>query len=173
MSVMAIGVGILLLLLGRRMFWVFVAGTGFAVGVLLSVELLGGQSDWVMLVVVIGLGALGALVALMAQKVAVGIGGFLAGAYLGHALATALQFAMPIWVPVIVGGILGAILLAVLFDWALIALSSLLGAAVISKNVPLTDPWPALLFIGLLVVGLAIQSRQFRRMKSPSRPKAE
>ncbi|MGE4179885.1 MAG: DUF4203 domain-containing protein, partial [Limisphaerales bacterium] len=154
-------VGIALLLFGRRLFWLFLAGVGFAVGAALSVAFLEGQSEAVRLGAAIVLGILGALVAFKAQKIAVGLGGFLAGAYLGNALWAAFQFPIPGWVAPIVGGILGAILLAALFNWTLIALSSLLGAALIVQNVAIPAPWPVPAFFGLLVVGLAVQARGY------------
>ncbi|MGE4181852.1 MAG: hypothetical protein AB7J34_18670, partial [Limisphaerales bacterium] len=116
---------------------------------------------------------LGALVAFKAQKIAVGLGGFLAGAYLGNALWAAFQFPIPGWVAPIVGGILGAILLAALFNWTLIALSSLLGAALIVQNVAIPAPWPVPAFLGLLVVGLAVQARGYSGRKSAPEKKSE
>jgi len=164
-------VGIALILFGRRLFWLFLAGTGFAVGAWLSVMFLEGQSDAVKLVAAIALGVVVALVAFKAQKIAVGLGGFLAGAYVGNALHLALPFNVPGWVAPILGGIVGAILLAALFNWALIVLSSLLGAAVIFPHVTLAPPWPIVVFIVLLIFGLSIQSRQYARRKAPAEKK--
>ncbi len=164
-------VGIALLLFGRRLFWLFLAGTGFAIGAWLSVVFLEGQSDSVKLGAAIALGVLGALVAFKAQKMAVGLGGFLAGAYVGNALWMAFQFPVPGWVAPLVGGVVGAILLAALFNWTLIALSSLLGAAVVYQNVALAPPWPVVVFLGLLVLGLSVQSRQYARRKAPAEKK--
>jgi len=164
-------VGIALILFGRRLFWLFLAGTGFAVGAWLSVMFLEGQSDAVKLVAAIALGVVVALVAFKAQKIAVGLGGFLAGAYVGNALHLAFPFNVPGWVAPIVGGILGAILLAALFNWALIVLSSLLGAAVIFPHVTLAPPWPIVVFVVLLTFGLAIQSRQYALRKAPPEKK--
>jgi hypothetical protein len=164
-------VGIALLLFGRRLFWLFLAGTGFAVGAALSAVFLKGQSESVQLGAAVVLGVLGALVAFKAQKIAVGLGGFLAGAYIGNALWTTFQFPVPGWVAPIVGGVVGAILLAALFNWALIALSSLLGAALVYQNVTLAPPWPVVVFLGLLVLGLSVQSRQYGKRKAPAEKK--
>jgi uncharacterized membrane protein YeaQ/YmgE (transglycosylase-associated protein family) len=164
-------VGVALLLFGRRLFWLFLAGTGFAIGAWLSVVFLEGQSDSVKLGAALALGVLGALVAFKAQKMAVGLGGFLAGAYVGNALWTAFQFPVPGWVAPIVGGVVGAILLAALFNWTLIVLSSLLGAALVYQNVALAPPWPVVAFFALLVLGLSVQSRQYARRKAPAEKK--
>lgn len=164
-------VGVALLLFGRRLFWLFLAGTGFAVGAWLSVVFLQGQSESVKLGAAVALGVLGALVAFKAQKMAVSLGGFLAGAYIGNALWTAFQFPVPGWVAPIVGGLVGMILLAALFNWTLIALSSLLGAALVYQNVTLAPPWPVIAFFALLVLGLSVQSRQYAGRKAPAEKK--
>lgn len=173
MSAATLFVGAMLLLLGRRLFWVFLAGTGFLLGAWLSVEFLQQQPESVRLGAAVLLGIAGIVVARMAQKVAVAIGGFLAGVYLGQALAGVYPFGGPPWLPALVGGVVGVFLLAALFDWTLIALSSLLGSAVIAQNAPLAAPWPVVLFVVLLGFGLAIQSRQYARRKKPAEKKSD
>lgn len=171
MSWVALGVGIALLLFGRRLFWLFLAGTGFAMGAWLSVEFLKGQPESVTLGAAVVLGIAGALLAFMAQKLAVRLGGFFAGAYLGNAFQVAFPLNAPGWVAPVVGGIIGALLLSALFNWALIVLSSLLGAAVVAQNVPVVSPWPVVLFVGLFLFGLVLQSRQISGGRKKSREK--
>lgn len=163
-------VGIALLLFGRRLFWVFVAGAGFTVGAVLATDLLGQRSDGTALVIAAIAGLLGALVAVYAQKVAIGLAGLLAGGYLGHALGPALEGSLPAWAVAVVGACLGAFLLAALFDWALIGLSSLLGAAVIAQSTALARPWPTVIFVLLVGVGLYIQARQRTRKRGKPEP---
>lgn len=160
-----------MLLFGRKLFWVFVAGTGFTVGTLLAAEILGPRGDGLAVSVAIVAGVAGALVALYAQKLAVGIAGFLAGAYLGHALSLAAQLEFAPWIAGVVGGVLGSLILSALFEWALMALSSLVGAAVIAQTLPLVRPWPSVIFAALLVAGIALQARQHRR-KADAPPKS-
>ncbi|MBX3747990.1 MAG: DUF4203 domain-containing protein [Verrucomicrobiae bacterium] len=159
-----------MLVLGRRLFWVFVVGTGFILGARLATELLGESAGWGWLAAVLGAGLLGALLALLAQKVAVAVAGFLAGGYLAHALVLHYRWdEAPPWVAFVVGGAVGSFLLMVLFDWALIAISSLTGAAVITEQIPVEPPWPVAVFLGLLVLGLAVQARGMRRRPAPPR----
>lgn len=162
-------VGTAMLLFGRKLFWVFVAGTGFSVGALLAAEGLGPRGDWTAVSLALLAGIAGAVVALYAQKLAVGIAGFLAGAYLGHALGQAAQFAVAPWIVGMVGGVLGSLILSALFNWALMALSSLLGAAVIAQSLPLVRPWPSLIFVALVVFGMAIQARHHARKPASSK----
>lgn len=159
-----------MLFFGRRLFWVFVAGTGFLVGALLTAHFLQGHTQpWILQVAAVGCGIAGAVLAVVAQKIAAGVGGALAGAYLSHAVAIATGGADMAWLAFLVGGVVGATLLLLLFDWALVALSSLTGAVVLAQHLPAPYPWPALAFLVLLVLGLAVQSRQLRKRSAPAK----
>ena len=63
----------------------------------------------------------------------------------------------------LVGGIVGAILLLVLFDWALIVVSSLIGAHLIQSAVVLPATGSTIVFFGLAVVGIVVQAAALRR----------
>ena len=78
--------GILLLFLGRKLFWLFVAVVGFLVGMTFAPELLPNQPDSVILVISLITGLLGALLAAMLQKLAVALAGFAAGGYIVYYL---------------------------------------------------------------------------------------
>src|SRR5262245_29252329 len=54
-------IGAALLLFGRRLFWLFVAGVGFVVAAQLATTSLRGQPQWLILVIAVGVGVLGAL----------------------------------------------------------------------------------------------------------------
>src|SRR5438045_2325393 len=119
--------GVIILFFGRKLFWLCVAAVGFAAGVELAPHIAQQPSPLLALTFALVFGFIGALLALFLQKIAIAIVGFLAGGKIGVALAAAflsnaVQF---YWLSFIVGGIIGAILLLVLFDWALIFLSSI------------------------------------------------
>src|SRR5215475_4717207 len=76
-------VGVALLLFGRRLYWVFVAGIGFLTGLEFAPEVLPGQPDWVILVAALVAALVGAIVAGMAPR-------------LSHALAFFLVIAVAI-----------------------------------------------------------------------------
>src|SRR5262250_2545012 len=65
-------VGVALLLFGRRLYWVFVAGIGFLTGLEFASEVLPGQPDWVILVAALVAALVGALLAVMAQAFLIG-----------------------------------------------------------------------------------------------------
>ncbi|MBA2585578.1 MAG: hypothetical protein H0U99_03740, partial [Chthoniobacterales bacterium] len=69
-------VGIALLLCGRRLFWLFVAALGFAAGIYLTPLVVHEAPAWLALVISLGLGALGALFALLLQRLAIAVAGF-------------------------------------------------------------------------------------------------
>lgn len=171
MTPVTIGAGVVLLLFGRRVFWLFVALTGFLAGAWIAAVLLPGRGDAVAVAVALGSGCLGALLALFAQKVAVGVGGFLAGALLGQASLPLFPPFVPGWAVMMGAGIVGAVLLLALLDGALMALSALLGASVLAQALPLL-PWAqTLAFVALALFGIVFQARRRKpRARLPDPP---
>lgn len=153
-------VGGALLVLGRKLFWLFVAAVGFAAGWAVATDLLSVQPEWLALVIALGIGVVGALVAQFVQRLAIGLAGFLAGAFLALSLVSLLHLeaAWWGWLAFLAGGILGAVLLAATFEWALIGLSSLAGAVLVAGALNLSSTMHLLVLIGLFVVGVIVQS---------------
>ena len=168
MNIIQILFGVVLLLLGRRLFWVFVAGAGFLWGLFLAREYLNFSEEWQVLLAGLAAGLLGALLAVFLQKLAIGLAGAIAGAYLMMVLFESLGTEEWSWVGLIIGAVVGCLLLIMLFDWALIVLSSLLGALVIVDAVDLERDVELLVFAGALIVGLLAQAAQ-KRGRRPRR----
>jgi hypothetical protein len=149
-----------LLVLGRKLFWLFVAAVGFAAGWAVATDLLSVEPEWLALVIAVVVGVVGALVAQFVQRLAIGLAGFLAGAFLALSLVRLLNLeaAWWGWLALVAGGIVGAILLGAAFEWALIGLSSLAGALLIVDALDLSSTMHLLVLIGLFVVGVIIQS---------------
>src|SRR4051795_10099770 len=80
-------VGVIILLFGRRLFWLCVAAVGFAAGVELAPHIATQPSTLLALSFALVLGFLGALLAIFLQKVAIAIVGFLGGGKLATAFA--------------------------------------------------------------------------------------
>jgi hypothetical protein len=158
-------IGIVILFFGRKLFWLCVAAIGFAAGVEIAPHLVHEPSPLLALTVALFLGLIGALLALFLQKIAVAVLGFLAGGKLAGALAAAffVQYAQYSTVIFVVGGLIGAILLLVLFDWALIVVSSLIGAHLIQSAIVLPPSGSTIVFIGLVVLGILVQAASLRR----------
>lgn len=151
--------GAALLGLGRRLFWLFVGVLGFVVGMLVVEFLFRSAPNWLILVTGLAGGAAGALLAILMQRLGIAAAGFLAGAYLVYTLFRSLSLnSSPwLWAAILVSGIVGAVLMSVLFDWALIALSSLTGSVLFVEALGLGAPWGGLLFFGLIIIGVVIQ----------------
>lgn len=161
-------IGVVILLFGRKLFWLCVAAVGFAAGVEIAPHLVQQPSTVLALTVALILGLLGALLALFLQKIAIAVLGFLAGGKLAGAIAAAffVQYAQHSAIIFVIGGIIGAILLLVLFDWALIVVSSLIGAHLIQSAIVLPPSGSTILFIGLVVVGIIAQASWLRRSQA-------
>ena len=71
------------------------------------------------------------------------------------------------WLLYVIGGMIGAVSLLLIFDWALIFLSSLLGSALIVQAAEFGSQVEKLLFIALAVVGILFQARLLRGGASP------
>jgi hypothetical protein len=154
-----------LLIAGRKLFWLFVGAAGFVTGIQLATRFWQG-SDVLVIVAGLVLGVIFALLAIFLQAIVIGIAGFLSGGYILTVLATMLGMDLTgatAWVIYIVGGILGLILVSVLFDWALITLSSLAGASLIVQAFSSEGATGGLIFFILVIVGVAIQGSILRR----------
>jgi hypothetical protein len=158
-------VGVLLLTLGRKLFWLFVGGSGFVFALYFAAELMPDQPTWVFLLLGIVAGLLGAWLAVTLQWLAVGVGGFFGGSYVAAMLMDSVHFDIggPEWVPAAVGGVLGAILLGALFNPALIVLSSLIGAVLVTDSLPLASEASMVVMVVCTVLGIVVQSHMYKK----------
>lgn len=154
-------VGIALLIAGRKLFWLAGAAIGFLFAMSLARHFFPDASETVSLVVALGLGLLGAALAFFLQKVAVWVIGFLVGGFLlmsiGHSLG--YETAPYPLIAFIVGGTAGGVIVHFLLEWALIILSSLAGAFLVTQALNLGRALDSLLVLALAVIGILIQLR--------------
>src|SRR6516164_9389471 len=88
-------VGVAILLLGRKLFWLFVAALGFVFGSQIAAQVTHQPASApVVLLVAIALGIVGAVLAILLQKIAIGVAGFIAGGRIALGLSAAV-FAHP------------------------------------------------------------------------------
>jgi hypothetical protein len=154
-------IGLLLVFFGRRLFWVFVATVGFIAGMRLAPILIYSHPQWVILACGLALGILGALFAVLLQRVAIAVAGAAAGGALAARLALEFGWSDPVffWGAAIVGAILVAALATVLFDWALIWLTATTGALLICDALVLAPSVEWTLGVMLFVLGILVQAR--------------
>jgi len=158
-------IGLILLAAGRRLFWLFIASVGFAAGLQIAPLWFGAQPAWVAWGVALLFGLAGDLLGLFFQGVAIVLGGFAAGSTITVYIAAMLGFAAT---PVIslAGGVVGAIVLYALFDWALIVLSSFVGATLVVQSLNWNSQIELILYVILIAVGILIQAVTWRQHKS-------
>jgi len=156
---------VVILFFGRKLFWLCVAAVGFAAGLQIAPLLVNEASSVLALVIAVVFGILGALLAVFIQKIAIAVLGFLAGGKLATAIAAAffVQHAQYSTIIFVIGGIIGAILLLAVFGWALIVVSSFIGAYLIQSAIVLPPTGLTLVFIGLAILGIFVQAVSFRR----------
>jgi len=164
-TIVGVLIGVVILFFGRKLFWLCVAAVGFAVGVEIAPLLVNEPSSLLALLIALVLGVLGALLALFLQKVAIAVLGFFAGGKLATAIAAAffVHYAQYSTIIFVIGGIIGAILLLAVFGWALIVVSSFIGAYLIESAIVLPPTGSTLVFIGLAILGIFVQVASFRR----------
>src|SRR5215211_5890568 len=164
LGVISIILGGVLLIAGRKLFWLFVGAAGFVAGLQLATQFWQGPE---LLALLIGLvvGVIFALLAVFLQGAAIGVAGFLAGGYILTVLADMIglnQGAFS-WIVYLLGGIIGVLLVIFLFDWALITLSSLAGASLITEALLLPSGIGGVIFLALVIVGVVIQGSIMQR----------
>jgi len=160
--------GLIVLTTGRKLYWLFVGVIGFIIGISLSRMVFNTESEVALLAIAFAAGVIGALLALFLQRVAVGAAGFLAGGYLLSELANNLdmRFGLSEWIIFLIGGIISVALVAILFDWALIILSSITGASIMVSGFDIQGWFSFTVVLILFIIGMGIQTAAKRREHS-------
>lgn len=158
----AIVAGALLLVAGRKLFWLFIAITGFFVGVEVAADLFSNQPEWVTWVFAVGAGVIGAVLAMLFERVAFALAGLYAGGYLAMLMVDQLGLSLPDLGVFLVGGIIGAVLATLVMDWAIIILSSLVGAGLIVAALGLEALQAGVAAGAMAAAGIVIQAALMR-----------
>lgn len=152
--------GVVLLLAGRRIFWLVLGVVGFLFGFDLADRLLGLESHGLGLMIGLLAGLVGVFVAIFLQKFAVGAAGFLIGGYLTLTLLQAQPGSLSgtDLIAFVVGGLVCAFVALWLFEVALILLSAVAGSALVLQALDLEPAAATLGFVVLVVLGIAVQA---------------
>lgn len=150
--------GAVILLFGKRLFWLFVAVMGFLFGIELAKETLITNSELIKLTLAILFGIFGAVFAIVFQWAAILLAGFLGG---GYFLMNIFNFFVvepeQLWFLFLLGGIVGLVLMALVFDFALILITSLVGAMLIAQNLNVDISSRNTLFFVIALAGVLVQ----------------
>lgn len=163
--------GAVLLLFGRRLFWLAVGLAGFLLGYALVLELAADVDRVLAVAAGVVTGLAGALLAVFFHQLALAVGGLLLGGYGVHLLALryGVEPEAARWVLVAVGAVAGALLLRLVFEAALILLSAVLGAVLVLTPLEWEDPRRGLLFLGVVAFGALFQLFVVGRRRSAGR----
>ena len=165
MQLFTIVLGLILLVFGRRLFWLFVALVGFLLGMEFTGVILGDQPKWVMLFIGLGTGLIGALLAVLVERLAFALVGFYAGAYLGLIGAQSFGVGGNTILLFAVSGLIGAVFAALIMDWVIIVLSCLVGAGAIVVSLSLDQMVGLLVFVVLAAAGIFFQAKVMARSR--------
>ncbi len=119
MELASLVVGGVFLVLGRKLFWFFVGMVGFLVGMEFAGLMRTDIPEWMLLVLALGAGMIGAMTAIFAERIAFAVAGFYAGAYVLLLGARTFGAVDGSTVAFVVGGVMGAVVAAYVVDWAL------------------------------------------------------
>lgn len=156
-------VGLALLAAGRALFWLAVGCLGFGAGWTLASQLGPSEADSRLIVAVVA-GVVGAVLAVLLQKVAIAVGGALLGGLLASRLIEGAEWPLLLGA-VVVGAIAGALLASLLFSFALALVTSAAGALLIGDALPVAPTLQLVAVIGLTLLGLLIQLGRGRRKR--------
>lgn len=153
-----------LLVAGRKLFWLFIGVLGFITGMQLASRIW-PESEQTAILTGLIIGIIFALLAIFLQRLAVGLAGFVAGGFIVSSLAGVLgiESGIAYWGSYVIGGLIGIALVMLLFDWALITLSSLAGAALITQSVFAESGAARWMLLMLAVIGIVIQGYSLLR----------
>ena len=159
--------GLVILLFGRKLFWLFVGILGFLAGSQLAAIWLAGYPAWAVLATSLLLGLGGALLAVFFERLAFALAGFYCGVFLVAGLAMETGLFPQSALLLLAGGLVGAVLAALVMDWALAALSALAGAGAVVMALPLTPVLKAVLWLGLALAGYFFQMGRWGHSNRP------
>lgn len=159
MVILTTMIGFAVLVIGRHLFWVFVSGLGFVLGLIYGGQYLSTQPQWMILLLSAIIALLGALLAYTLQRAAAGLIGYATGWYLAVILIRYLSLDLGDFeraVPIIIG-IISGLLIMRYFDWGAIILSSLAGAAIIVSGMTYSNQVEMIMLGSLALLGVMIQ----------------
>lgn len=166
--VVALVVGIVLLIAGRKLFWLAVGAVGFVFALGLALRWLDAEPVWLLLGLAVLAGIVGAVLAVLLQRFAVAVAGFLLGGWAGLGLWVNLGGGEGLGAlfAFLVAGVLAAVLAGALFEIALVVVSALIGAVLVTAAAGVEGPFALLLVLVLTAAGALVQSAFGRRRRA-------
>jgi hypothetical protein len=149
-------IGGILLFLGHELNFLFAGAMASLLGVRLTPLLPAQWPWWADYVFILGLGVIAAAAVLINERAGYFISGFLAGGLMLVEYFVPDTLSIP-WLLFLIGGIIGALVIGIFTDWALILVTSAIGAAYILNLFVLNPTLEILIGAGLFIVGALTQ----------------
>lgn len=163
-----IAAGIVILLLGRELSFLFSAAMAAFIGVRLTPLLPATLPSWGDAAFLAALAILAAALTLSDKRVGHYVCGFLVGGYVFSEVFAPGSLSLPL-LPFFVGSVLGALILGLLGDWAMIVVACLIGAYLIYGVLPLFGIAKTLAIAGIFIVGALAQAVIYQAQKHSER----
>jgi hypothetical protein len=177
MNIINLVLGVILLTTGKKLYWLFVAIIGFVIGLGVATQYVQLNPPWMIYIVALGVGVIGAILATFLQHLAIALAGFVVGGYGAQYIAGLLGINTEVntWMAFIIGGFVGLLLVASVFNWALYLLSGWAGSTLVTEGIGLQGTVGLVVFFALFVLGVIIQAGLFRDQpkKVVTEPKQE
>jgi len=157
--------GLVLLVLGRKLFWLFVSIAGFLFGMGFAGLVFPDQPQWVQVLFALGAGFLGALLAVLAQRVAFAFAGFYGFFYFALIVAESFGWGTNNIVICTFVGVIGAVVATLIMDWVIIVLSCLVGAGAVVGASGLGQGMRIIVFLLLVITGAFVQTKLLPQAK--------
>jgi hypothetical protein len=157
-------IGAIILFFGRELNFLFAGGMAVLVGFRLTPLLPDALPNWADYALIVGLGLIAAALVIVNERGGYFVSGFFAG---GFALMEYFEpgvLTFP-FLPFLAGAIAGALIIGIFTDWALIAISSVIGAIYATTLIRLSQTAETLVAGGLFVIGSLVQVILMRMQK--------
>ncbi|GAP21773.1 hypothetical protein [Leptolinea tardivitalis] len=174
-TLLQLGAGGLLMVAGKKLYWVVVGLCGAIAGLFISEFFFHPQTLGERALVAVGIGAAFAVLALVLQRIMISVAGFIAGGYLGVSLVKTLNIGVESWdwVIFLLGGLIGILIVHFLFELSLVIISSFAGASLITRAINLEGAAGLIVLLVLILAGIVIQSGQNKPKAAPPAPPAK
>lgn len=156
-------IGGLILFLGRELNFVIAGGFAAMIGLRVVPLLPATWPAWGDIAFVVGLAMVAAVITLRNERVGYFLSGFLIGSYFLSEYFVPGFIAIPIF-PFLIGGVIGATIMGLLTEWALMIVSSLIGAVFVMDLFRFSRTVEMMLSGGLFLAG-ALTQVILRRMQ--------
>lgn len=148
--------GAIFLFFGRDLNFLFAGGMAALIAQRVLPNLPPTWPGWADLAFIIGMGIIAAALTVTHERSGYALSGFLGGAYFLADYYVPNFTSIP-WLPFIVGGVIGGVLLGIFTEWALMIVSSLVGAFFVVDLFRLSPEVKIMISGGLFLAGALTQ----------------